>query len=308
MGKLEVYTSSGALKMSARAHPDIQEFTADGTWVKPDGATWVEIYLVGAGGGGGNGYRNSAGTDVNGGGGGGGGSVIRVGIPANALASSELVTIGVGGVGGPSATAIGDQQDGADGTATIFAAGTAYEFIADAGEGGGAGTPNVTTTNTGGQGGGESDTQSAPFALRGAPGADGGINGLIGAVPSNDVRGGGDNSGFGAAGGGCGGGRNAAETNSGARDGGDCYDALGGSGPAGGGGSGTAGADGRVMGAWRAPGAGGGGGAGTNNTDAFGADGGYPGGGGGGGGGKRNNAADTSGGDGADGYAMVISW
>jgi hypothetical protein len=47
------------LSLYAR-NADVQLFTGDDTWTKPDGALWVEVLLVGGGGGGGGGSTNTA--------------------------------------------------------------------------------------------------------------------------------------------------------------------------------------------------------------------------------------------------------
>jgi hypothetical protein len=51
----------------------VQEFTANGTWVKPGNCRFFLVDVVGGGGGGGAGQGNSSSTNARGGGGGGGG-------------------------------------------------------------------------------------------------------------------------------------------------------------------------------------------------------------------------------------------
>ncbi len=53
--------------------PDVQSFTANGTWNKPAGATRVSVVCIASGGGGGSGRKGAAATVRAGGSGGGGG-------------------------------------------------------------------------------------------------------------------------------------------------------------------------------------------------------------------------------------------
>lgn len=74
---------------------NIQAFTANGTWTKPSGATWVLIEICAAGGtGGGAGATGASQGSM--GDGGGGGEYARVWVPASSLTDTVAVTVGVG--------------------------------------------------------------------------------------------------------------------------------------------------------------------------------------------------------------------
>ena len=51
---------------------NIQLFTANGTWMKPEWSTTVDVWVISGGAGGGSGRRGAAGTGRSGGGGGAG--------------------------------------------------------------------------------------------------------------------------------------------------------------------------------------------------------------------------------------------
>jgi hypothetical protein len=117
------------------------EFTVDtitttSTWVKPDWAKKVTVFLLGGGSGGGSGRRGSTTVNRTGGGGGAGSGYWSAQYEASTLPATVLVTIGQGGLGGASVTT--DDTDG------------------NAGQSGGAtsfGSYITTGTTTGGDGG-----------------------------------------------------------------------------------------------------------------------------------------------------------
>jgi len=84
------------------------------TWNKPTGAKSVEVLMMSGGGGGGSGARQATTAGRFGGGGGGGAGGIYFKLDADALASSETVTVGAGGAGGAAVTT--DTTNGNPGT------------------------------------------------------------------------------------------------------------------------------------------------------------------------------------------------
>ena len=93
----------------------VDVFTSSGTWTKPAGAAYVDMWLISGGGGGGSGRRGAAATHRSGGGGGGGCAINVQNFPASALASTLYVTVGAGGTGG--AGVLVDDTNGNNGTA-----------------------------------------------------------------------------------------------------------------------------------------------------------------------------------------------
>lgn len=216
--------------------------TADQTWNKPAGFSADQIVTFEAWGAGGGGARADGGNDA---GGGGGGAYVRKEVRYADVASSIVITIGVGGGG-----RVGSQGNGSAGTSTVITG----VVTARAGGGGGA----STSGNSGGGGGG-GEVQGGGTANGG--GAGGAVGGGDGSVPANSnaksIWGGGGGNGGAVTGGnavygGAGGGGSTSTTGGGAG-----VSLLGGAGGNGGtGGTNTAGT---------APGGGGGGGGNTTN-------------------------------------------
>lgn len=280
--------STGAVGTSTL--PDVQEFTASGTWNKPAGATRTEVYLIGGGGGGGSGARLASGTGMSGGSGGGGAGWSSLSFRTADLGSTESVTVGAGGVGGAAVTT--DSTNGNAGTGGGTSSfGTTLRVRA---LGGGAGAAGATGTSTAGAAGGGA-------VVGGAGGA--GTTGAVGAnAPTLGT--------LGAPGGGGGGGISTTPTHfAGGLGAGVSVTALttGSAGTAGGGAGGTGGNTGLIHSVAAGAG-GGGGGSNTGGAGGAGGAGGSYGAGGGGGGASLNGNTSGAGGGGASGIVVVVSF
>ena len=133
--------------LGAATYAEYQIITNTGdTWTKPVGAKMVEIQLFGGGGGGGSGRKNTtAGAAKSGGAGGGGGSYLKITVPASALDSLEIVTIGAGGAGGTAVTVDATSGNaGGEGGYTEF-----NVFRANGGGGGNGGATAAATAGSG---------------------------------------------------------------------------------------------------------------------------------------------------------------
>lgn len=273
--------------------PDIQVFKVFGNfeWIKPDGATHVDVICIGGGGGGGAGRKEASNSSVSGGGGGGqGGGVSRHSLDASLLDDTVQITVGQGGAGGVSINP--GNTNGNGGTAggnSVFGS-----FVQAGGGQGGAGglAAGVAPAKNFGQGNISTGTNGAgnnpPFEA-GAPTT---------------------GSGYGATGGGLGGFNDGSLSASGggsfiASDGAMLpIDLLGGAGGVDVDGQPGSDAPTNYMG-----GTGGGGGGTSTTTQRNGGAGGLPGGGGGGGNTGLNGTFDSgTGGKGGDGLVAVITY
>lgn len=87
---------TGPVAASNLGAMDVQVFTSNGTWFKPNKARVVQIKCVGGGGAAGGAPATGA-SQVSGGGGGQGGAYAESWFDASTLASSVAVTVGAGG-------------------------------------------------------------------------------------------------------------------------------------------------------------------------------------------------------------------
>lgn len=158
----------------------VQVFTATGVCIIPPGAKSVKIQLYGAGSGGGSGSRGAAGTIRVAGGGGGGGGIFETLINTTLLSATELVTVGIGGIGGQARVVDQTGQPGTTGGDTIFSyfratggrAGTTYDATGTAGSmTGGAGVAaNAAGTVGGNASPGSASTSTSTYSRGGASG------------------------------------------------------------------------------------------------------------------------------------------
>lgn len=122
---------------NAASPPEVEVFTASGTWTKPAGAVLVEVIAFGSGG---------SGASATSGGGGGGGACATKLLLASQLAATETVTVPAGGAG-----VSGAGTPGNDGAAAKFGnhvtAGGGGAGISNAG-GGGGGAAGMNAVNT----------------------------------------------------------------------------------------------------------------------------------------------------------------
>lgn len=301
---------------------DVQVFTANGTWTKPNGAKVVHVVCVGAGGSGGSGRRGAAGTDRYGGGGGGAGAAREGVFQASILGATVAVTVGPATTG---AAGIGVNDTngaaGANGTASSFgtllraAGGGAGQGGTNAAGGAGGGGASTWNNASGATGGAPSAGAASGIGMQGCSGGAstaagnsgewGGGSGGGGHAGSGSNHGGGSIYGGGGGGGGAGQEAGGGEGQGGQGGESNSYTTLGGG--AGGAVNGTNGQDNATE-LKGYGGSGGGGGGGQGSAGGNGGNGGVPGGGGGGGSGFENGNLSGAGGNGARGEVRVYTY
>jgi hypothetical protein len=282
--------------------PQIDTFSTSGTWTKPDNAKLVEVILVGGSAGGGSGRVGAAGTAATGGGGGGSAAIVHFKFDANDLDATETIIVGAKGVGGAAvSTNDTDGNDGTSGGETAIGVGINNKlrtYTANPGLGG---------KNAAAGSGGSSSIGATAFNTGQGSGGSSSSTGAIGTSGTNS-------SGFNTVGGASGGGVSTANVpaNGGA---GSRYTSISvlpqTSGGSAGTTSGSADAGDGVLTAMKIYGVqigtGGGGGAGATNRNGGNGGNGAGTSGGGGGGATRNGYSSGKGGDGVDGFAVIIT-
>lgn len=264
----------------------VQTFTSNGTWTKPEGATLVDVVVIGAGGGGGAGARGPSGTALSGGGGGGGGGLTHLRFAAADLTATVAVTVGTGGTGAAGQTVDGTAgANGTYGSATSFGAFAVAQPGANGG-GGGLGVAGAASAGT--------NAGASVGLVFGGVGGAGSATGANGSAAANAPA---------ATGGGGGGGITTAPAATAGGAGGWPYTLAVSTAAGGSGANGTAGTNRKLV-----AGGGGGGGGNTGGNGYDGGNGGSYGGGGGGGGASLNGSTSGAGGNGGNGICIVTTY
>ena len=288
----------------------VQEFTANGTWVKPGNCRFFLVECVGGGGGGRGGNGGAADTVRNGGPGGGGAFRARRLMLAKDLPALVSVTVSAQASGGTGGTNGIGSNGSAGGTSNFGSYVYAYGGGgAGTNGGGGGGATSAGTVTTGGS----AMLDAVGAHVSDARGSNIGFASYLGGAAGGSLLSTGSSAGstsFFSAGGGAGGqGLNSSNSpGTGPAAGGNCGGAV--TGVSGGGGlPGLANVRGGGIGGTVAGfcgQGGGGGGASTTGTGFNGGDGGFPGGGGAGGGAGTDIGG--NGGKGAAGVVRVWGW
>ena len=150
----------------------VEVFASSATYVKPEGAKFIRLKMIGAGAGGSSGQVSPTGTVARGGNGGGGPASMEVDIFAEDLSDTCAVVVGKGGLGGGRSK--GAINPGNAGGHSSFSANHGYRYMISGG-----GISLVTTTGmfpggAGGQGSTTGAVASSPIGYVANGGAGGG--------------------------------------------------------------------------------------------------------------------------------------
>lgn len=137
-------------RINGGTNPNIQTFTADGTYTPTPGMKYCLVEAVGGGGGGGGCAASPAGS-VNMGGGGGAGAYARTILTAAQIGTSKAVDIGAGGAGGTAGNNAGTAGSNTTlgSTLLVAAGGSGGGGVATAVSGGSAGAGGTIAGSTG---------------------------------------------------------------------------------------------------------------------------------------------------------------
>jgi hypothetical protein len=163
---------------------DYQEFTASGTWTKPEGATLLFVELIGGGGGG----AASLSTGADGARGGTGGGIFRDLVPADTFGATESVVVGAGGAAAVASESFSSFTSGGDGGNSSFGG------LIFGGGGSGSSSNNQTSAGAsstfgGAGGGGVSSTGVLRDAGVSTFGGDGGAGAVVNNANATAVNG-----------------------------------------------------------------------------------------------------------------------
>lgn len=101
---LDVSDNVATLSAQPLLSSNVQTFTADGTWTKPGGVTFVRVTMISGGGGGAAGSTTGS---QSGGGGGDAGQVANFTLIGVEIPASAAVVVGQGGAGGATTSSVG---------------------------------------------------------------------------------------------------------------------------------------------------------------------------------------------------------
>lgn len=176
-GAIRIFSSDGNSISSTPIRAGVKTFNSSGTYIFAPGLNAILVQALGAGAGGSSG-GHGGGNSAYGGNGGSGGEYFERWVRGIAPGTSVIVTIGAGGVGGPTNTSAASANPGSAGGDTNFgklltARGGTYMFS------GGYGSPNNATRYFSGHQACSTNTEAIISEFGGGSGGSYGIGGVF---------------------------------------------------------------------------------------------------------------------------------